>query len=126
MTGIFLASGHGRGLLANDLHFLLLLLVDRWQVVCDNLVLPVVHHPVSLSLLRGVVLVLDVEPGVGLVVSDVELGEALSEQITSPATLVKQVLGVLLLLDVGLLPLDKCFDSCLFERLLASSSTPVG
>ena len=47
--------------------FQLLLRIDRRQVVLADLMLPIIHHAISLLLLVGVLLILDVHASIALI-----------------------------------------------------------
>jgi hypothetical protein len=54
-------------------HLLSFPLVYRWQIILDDLILPIVHGPLPLLLLLCVILILYVHPSVVRVISHFEL-----------------------------------------------------
>ena len=97
----FLASRDRRSLFTNLLHFLFLLLIDWWQVVLNHLILPITHHPVSFSLLRRIILILDVKSRVGFIVPNIEFRESFCKHISPCRILLQQMLSLLLFLNVS-------------------------
>ena len=60
-----------------------MLLADSWQVMRNDLLLPVLHHPVSLGLRCLVLVVLDVHPSIAMEYSQFVLAQLFTERLLS-------------------------------------------
>ena len=95
------------GLLLEFDHLLFLLEVDRWQMILDDLILPVIYCSISFILLSSIVLIVNIHPCIVSIIPHCELIELLSKWLVLPFYLLLQHRCFLLLFNPSLLSLDE-------------------